>query len=126
MLGLLCVLSTHVPPLTPNSGGLKGSPTPAAQCWPAGAGPLPGGQWAAGCCPKEVPPSPGNPCSQEGAPCSQCQAPQSTRPHLGDLNHGLAKFFDLVFTVHDVPEVLMSPVLKQEPRDWGDRPTQRP
>lgn len=61
MLGLLCVLSTHVPPLTPNSGGLKGSPTPAAQCWPAGAGPLPGGQWAAGCCPKEVPPARGTP-----------------------------------------------------------------
>lgn len=54
-----------------------------------------------------------------GDPCSQEAALWSTRPHLGNLDHGLAELFYLVLTVPDTPEVLVSPVLKQEPRHWG-------
>lgn len=42
--------------------------------------------------------------------------PGSARPHLGDQEQGPAELFDLVLAVPDALEVLMRPVLKQEPR----------
>lgn len=41
-----------------------------------------------------------------------CPAPA----HLGQLNQGLAQLLDLVLAVQDGPEVLGSPVLKEEAR----------
>lgn len=48
-----------------------------------------------------------------------------TGPYLGNMDHRPAELFYLILTVQDVPEVLVSPVLKQEPRHWGARPVQR-
>lgn len=74
---------------------------------------------------QEKPPQHGGPLCSRGSLGQPVLAPCSAKAHLGHLDHGLAKLFYLVLTVQDVPEVLMSPVLKQESGHLGDRPTQR-
>lgn len=88
----------------------QGSPTPGAQGAPPPATP----HWTARHHLQEVP-RPGDACG--------CRL-WSARPHLGDLDHGLAELLYLILTVPDAPEVLVSPVFKEEPRYWGDRPAQ--
>lgn len=46
------------------------------------------------------------------------EAVRSPQSHLCYLDHSLAELFYLIFTVQDIPEIVISPVLKQKPRYW--------
>lgn len=104
---LMCPVYSYAAP-TPTPGGEKGQ---------EGSGQLGITQ--------EKPPQHEGPLCSRGSLGQPVLAPCSAKAHLGHLDHGLAKLFYLVLTVQDVPEVLMSPVLKQESGHLGDRPTQR-